>query len=123
MADLYNFKFHSISKIDDDISELNFDVKGFVDKRENIVIWYFKNENSYKFIIDGDVLKVNVNDSEYTFINNKKTEALISVDNYLYKASIYTNNIIIRDNYIDINYTLDFSTFKGSYRIIVELYL
>ena len=122
MADLCKFRFHSISKIDEDVNELNFEAQGFIDQREDSLIWYFKNENSYKFIIYKDKLDVNVNNSKYTFINNKKTEAIISVDNYLYKASIYTNFIVINKDYIDINYTLDFSTFKGNYRISVELY-
>lgn len=121
MAKLSNFSFCSVSTIDDDSSVINFQAKGYVDHREDCIIWYFKHENEYKIIIQKDSLVVYVNDSSYTFDQNKKTEALIKIDNYSYKASVLTNNLMISDNQIDINYILNFDSFKGSYRISIKL--
>ena len=53
---------------------------------------------------------------------NKKTEALIDSDGYCYKASIITNKLILDSNKIEIEYVLDFSSFKGEYKITLELH-
>ena len=121
MAKLSNFSFYSISTIDEDSSETSFVAKGYVDYRDDSCLWYFKEDHEYKFIIKKDMLEVYVGDSSYTFSLNKKTEALIRSDNYLYKASIITNSLIIKDDEIDINYVIDFSSFTGNYSIIVKL--
>ncbi len=107
--------------MDDDVSETNFIAKGYVDYREDYCLWYFRNENEYKFIIRKDELEVYVGESCYKFKINKKTEALIKSDIYLYKASINTNVLDISEEEITINYVMDFSSFKGSYKIIVKL--
>ena len=116
MRELVEFKFNSKSNLDGEINIIDFIAKGY--RSENI--WYFKNENEYKFFINDD-LEVRVNDSVYKFNLNKKTEALIKLDQYLYKASITTNKLLINENRIEINYSMDFSGFSGVYEIIVEL--
>lgn len=121
MANLCNFIFYSISKIEEDTNETNFVAKGYKDVKDDKTIWYFKYENEYKLIIKDNELEVFVNESNYLFNVNKKTEAYIKNDNYLYKASILTNSLVIKDNEIDLNYTLDFNSFKGNYRINVKL--
>ena len=121
MAKLSSFSFYSISTLDDDSSETNFIAKGYVDYREDYSLWYFKHENEYKFIIRRDELEVCVDNSSYNFNVNKKTEAFIKIDNYSYKASITTNSLIISEEEININYVMDFSSFKGNYKIIVKL--
>jgi hypothetical protein len=84
VAKLSEFSFYSVSTIDEDSSVTNFVAKGYVDNREDHIIWYYKNENEYKMIIRESQLEVYVNDSHYIFDKNKKTEALIKIDNYLY---------------------------------------
>ena len=120
MASLANFTFYSRSNIDGDINTIDFECKGYTDKKDNVV-WYFKNENEYKFIILKEALMVNVNDSKYYFDINKKTEALICNGGYSYKASVVTKKLEISTNEIKLNYILDFSSFQGEYEIIVKL--
>lgn len=121
MARLTNFDFYSMSCIEDDINETNFVSKGYVDNKDNCCIWYFKNDNEYKFIIKDNSLLVYVNESVYSFESNKKTESLIKIEGYLCKVSVFTSELIIEENEIRINYILDFNSFKGSYKIIVKL--
>lgn len=120
MKSLCNFTFYALSVLDGEKEEISFDVKGYKSHEDNKQIYYFKKDNSYKFIIDGDLM-VYVNDSIYHFDINKKTEALLRIDNYSYKVSVITNKLDIQDNRIELEYTLDFINFKGEYKIILKL--
>lgn len=120
MSELCNFSFYSLSILDNDKQETSFDVKGYKNIEDHKIIYYFKNENTYKFIID-DNLTVYVNDSIYLFDINKKTEALIRINHLSYKVSVITNKLTISESEIHIEYTLDFITFKGEYKITLKL--
>ena len=122
MAKLSNFKFYSHFKLDGEIEKIKFEARGYVDKKTDQIIYYFKNDNDYKFIIKNDIVEVSVNESFYSFVLNKKTEALINNAGYLYKASVVTNKLVILDNKVEIEYVMDFVSFKGVYKIILELY-
>lgn len=121
MGELVNFKFMSLVSLDGEEEKTEFVSKGYKQVKDKDLIYYFKNENEYKFIVKNNVLEVNVNDSRYTFDTNKKREALISSEGYFYKASIITNKLVINSNKIEIEYILDFGSFKGNYKIILEL--
>jgi len=117
MNELKYFSFKSISKIDGEVSKINFNVKGYI-KDSNII--YFKHEdNSYKFITNRSLL-VYVNESQYEFDIDKKTLANIVNQGFSMNASIITNKLEILDNKIYIEYIMDFSSFKGEYSIILE---
>ena len=83
-------------------------------------LYYLKKGDSlYKFIIDGG-LKVFFNESQYEFNLNKKTLAQINSEGFTFNASVITNKLDILTNKIVIEYTMDFTSFKGEYSIIVE---
>ena len=122
MAVLCDFKFTSFVKIDNEEEKIEFVTKGYKNNKEDELVYYFKNDNEYKFVIKGDILVVFVNDSKYSFNMNKKTEALINNEGYCYKASISTNKLLLESNKIEIEYVIDFTSFKGEYKIILELH-
>lgn len=122
MAVLCDFKFTSFVKIDNEEEKIEFVTKGYKNNKEDELVYYFKNDNEYKFVIKGDILVVFVNDSKYSFNINKKTEALINNEGYCYKASISTNKLLLESNKIEIEYVIDFTSFKGEYKIILELH-
>ena len=120
MKSLCDFNFYALSVLDGEKEEINLNVKGYKSIENDKKVYYFKKDNSYKFIVDENLL-VYVNDSIYHFNINKKTEALIRVENYSYKVSVITNKLDINDDYIELEYILDFVTFKGEYKIILKL--
>ena len=116
MAEIKSFTFISNSKVEDDINNIQFDAKGYVDDKTI----YFKNgADSYKFILD-ESLKVFFNESQYEFDLNKKTLAFINSEGFTFNASVITNRLDILTNKIVIEYIMDFVSFKGEYSIIVE---
>ncbi len=121
MAVLCNFKFYSSAIIDDNEDVIEFNVKGYKQINDDSIVYYFKNDNEYKFIIKDNILSVNVNKSVYEFNKTKKTEAILNFDDYVYKASVVTNKLNLSDNKIEIEYVIDFVSFKGKYKIILEL--
>lgn len=122
MSELVNFKFLSISKLDEEVDRIEFEVKGYKKIEDDNLIFYFKHDHSYKFIINNNILKVSVGLSNYEFDLKRKTEAIIRTDEYSYKASIITSLLNISNQKLEIKYILDFNTFKGEYEIILELY-
>lgn len=122
MRSLCNFHFFAKSNLDGSEQITDFKVKGYETVEGNKTIFYFKNENKYKFILVNNSLEVLVNDSYYKFDVNKKNEAIINSGGYQLKASIITEKLDILDNKIEIQYILDFNSFKGEYQIILELY-
>ena len=121
MGELMNFRFKSEYKLDNDIEIIEFESKGYKKYEGNRTIYYFKHDNAYKFLIDDDVLEVEVNNSYYRFDINNKTEAIIRGDHYSYKVSVTTERLNIFNDKIEISYVLDFVTFKGTYNITLEL--
>lgn len=121
MASICNFKFSSTMVLDGEEEKTEFIAKGYKDFSDEGVIYYFKHENSYKFYIKNEVLTVNVNDSVYVFDKSKKTEAIINNAGYSYKASVKTNELMISEEKIVLEYVMDFVNFKGIYKIILEL--
>ena len=117
MTSIKEFEFKSITKFDDDISEIQFHAKGYI--KDDCLIYFKNDEYSYKFIIN-DALKVFVNDSVYEFDTNKKTLAFIKTDEVEFQTSVITDKLIIEQNKIIINYTMDFESFKGNYFITLE---
>ena len=121
MVDLKMILFKSEYEIDGNKETIEFKEKGYKKVEDNKVTIYFKNENSYKFIISNNTLKVYVNESVYIFDKENKTEAIIKNNDYSYKASLVTNKLNISDNFIQIEYELDFTNFVGKYNITLEL--
>ena len=121
MADLINIKFQSNYNIDGEVEKIEFMAKGYKKVENEQKIIYFKHDHAYKFILGFNELEVNVDTSVYKFNCNKKTEAIISGDDYSYKVSVNTKVLNILDNKIDLIYELDFGGFKGEYQIILEL--
>ena len=66
MAVLCDFKFTSFVKIDNEEEKIEFVTKGYKNNKEDELVYYFKNDNEYKFVIKGDILVVFVNDSKYS---------------------------------------------------------
>lgn len=122
MNELCNFKFISETNIDGEKDIIEFDAKGYKSVVDNKIILYFKNEFKYKFIIGDDKVEVNVDDSKYYFVKNKKTEALIKQQGYELKTSILTSNLKISKEQIIIEYIMDFIDFQGHYKITLMLY-
>lgn len=121
MAVLTRFRFYSRSNLSGMKEETEFEVNGYKKEENDSLIYYFKNENAYKFIIKKDILSVEVNDSKYVFDVNKKTRALIKNGDYSFFADIITTKLNINENKLSIEYTMDFNTFKGNYLINLEL--
>lgn len=120
MGELCQFRFKSIINLDEE-EIIEFEQKGYKQEKDGCLIYYFKKDQEYKFIIKDNNLEVQVGGSRYNFVLNKKTEALIKVDNYFYKSSVITKLLEIDNNIIKINYEMDFSSFIGEYQIILEL--
>lgn len=120
MGELCLFRFKSVINLDEE-QIIKFEQKGYKQHLEECLILYFKHEQEYKFKIINNEIEVNVGESKYHFVANKKTEALIKIDSYFYKTSVYTNRLLISDNLIEIDYEMDFVSFKGKYQIILEL--
>ena len=123
MAKLVNFIFNSKSIIDDEYDSITFNAKGY-EINDRVRTLYFSYDNvKYKYIIDeNNNISVYVNESVYCFNSNKKTEAIINSGGYSIKVSVITNKINIDNDYIEIDYILDFETFKGKYNITLKLY-
>lgn len=121
MRSLCDFHFFAKSNLDGSEQITDFKIKGYKSIEDDKIIFYFKNENKYKFIIVNNILEVMVDDSCYKFDVNKKTEAIINSGGYQLKASIITQKLDILDSKIEIKYMLDFGNFKGEYQIILEL--
>ncbi len=122
MTNLCNFHFYSLSFIDNNKETLEFDSKGYKKEEDDEIIYYFKHDNNYKFIIKKDILKVEVNSSKYIFKLNEVTECCINIGDYEIHNTINTQILNISNNKIVLEYEMNFDTFKGQYKIILELY-
>ena len=98
MKSLCMFNFYALSVLDGEKEEIKIDVKGYKSYEDNKTIYYFKHDNSYKFIVDDDLI-VYVNNSIYHFNLNKKTEALIRIDNYSKTCIMTQHTKMITDLY------------------------
>lgn len=122
MVSLCDFHFSSVSNVDGNQEIIEFDAKGYRKEENENIIYYFKHDNNYKFIIKKDILYVEVNDSRYVFDKNKITASFINVMGNSISVNIETKLLNILDNKIQLEYEMIFDTFKGKYHITLELY-
>jgi hypothetical protein len=115
------FEFHSSTIIHDYIETTDFKVRGYKDRDDDKIFYYFKDRNKYKFVINNDLLEVYVDDSIYKFKLNEKTEAIIKSSIYEIIATVETSKLIITDTLIDLEYTLSMQEYKGKYQITLKL--
>lgn len=121
MTNLCEFEFNSVTIIDDDVENYSFKVKGYKKISSEETVYYFKNDNSYKYIIKKDIVKVHVNDSTYIFDLNNKTIADIRIDAYTMEGIITTSLLNISEDLVEIKYSLELNGLRGNYHTILKL--
>ena len=78
--------------------------------KNNNKINYLENDINVSIIFDNNIeiiRKNSINEIVFKFIKNKNTKCLYKIYNNTYELNLYTNNIIIKDNYIEIDYTIE----------------
>ena len=118
VAELTKFVLYASS--DNEDTESKSECVGYKKIEEGKTILYFKDNNKYKFVIDKE-LEVMVNDSYYKFELNKETQGKIVGDSSHILVSIYTSKLLVDEHKIELEYTIDFKSFKTKHKIILEL--
>ena len=89
-------------------------------KKDNII--NYLEESMNVSIIIKDTIKIIRKDKDkeiiLEFVNNKHSKCLYNVYNNTYELDIYTNNLIIKDNYIEIDYTIEEDNLN--YKLYIE---
>ena len=82
-------------------------VKGIINNNK---INYLEDNIKVSIILDNNVVIKRIDDEKeiiLEFVLNKNTKCLYNIYGKQLKLNIYTNNVIIEDNYIEIDYTIE----------------
>lgn len=100
-------KIKSILENTSNNEKIEYNILGI---KNNNKITYLENDINVSIIID-DNIKIIRKDQDkeiiLEFINKKDTKCLYKAYNNIYELGIYTNNLIIKDNYIEIDYRVE----------------
>lgn len=86
---------------------LKYNIKGI---KNNNKINYIEDNIKVNIMLDNNIIIKRIDDEKeiiLEFVLNKNTNCLYNIYDKQFKLNIYTNKLVIKDNYIEIDYNIE----------------
>lgn len=111
-------KLRTILKNTNSNEKIEYNIPGI---KQDTKISYLENGMNVSIIIDKKIIIIRKDQDKeiiLEFVNNKYSKCQYKVYGNIYELDIYTNNLIIKDNYIEIDYIIEEDNLN--YKLYIE---